>query len=164
MKMCTWKQDLKSILQIGVLGINVVNDTLFEEKKMRVGEPCPATVARSHGPDVRGLIDKLWTAQIHWNSEEILKTLRSKIKCVCVCLWKCMSKTDMTHMSLSRSEELKPVRVWTRISAVSGNAAPRDPAASTHPCLLCTSFTLSPYPTVIAERKVRKLQMLDPAC
>ena len=69
MKMCTWKQDLKSILQIGVLGINVVNDTLFEEKKMRVGEPCPATVARSQGPHVGGLIDKRpmikWSTNAH---------------------------------------------------------------------------------------------------
>ena len=76
---------MKSILQIGVLGINVVNDTLFEEKKMRVGkkkmrvgsdnvplslgEPCPATVARSQGPHVGGLIDKRpmikWSTNAH---------------------------------------------------------------------------------------------------
>ena len=69
MKMCTWKQDLKSILQIGGLGINVVNDTLFEEKKMRVGVRCPATVARSQGPHVGGLIDKRpmikWSTNAH---------------------------------------------------------------------------------------------------
>ena len=69
MKMCTWKQDLKSILQIGVLGINVVNDTLFEEKKMRVGVRCPAIVARSQGPHVGGLIDKRpmikWSTNAH---------------------------------------------------------------------------------------------------
>ena len=31
----------------------------------RAGVHCPATVARSQGPHVRGLIDNLWTAQIH---------------------------------------------------------------------------------------------------
>ena len=65
--------------------ISTNTDGDIELEPNGAGVHCPATVARSHGPDVRGLIDKLWTAQIHWNSEEILKTLRSIIRCVCVC-------------------------------------------------------------------------------
>ena len=43
-----------------------------------------ATVARSHGPDVRGLIDKQWKFRKNGqNSDEIRKICR-EVKCLCV--------------------------------------------------------------------------------